>query len=84
MGMTEKVFANFQPNVNNLTQALEKNPILATALNSVVGYDTAAKIAKRADKEHKSVLEIALQETELDESELKAILDPLHLAKPHQ
>jgi fumarate hydratase class II len=84
MGMTEKVFANFQPNVNNLTQALEKNPILATALNSVVGYDTAAKIAKRADKEHKSVLEIALQETELDESELKAILAPLHLAKPHQ
>ncbi|UJF20863.1 lyase family protein [Shewanella sp. OMA3-2] len=82
--MTTKVFAEFTPNMDNLTQALAKNPILATALNSVVGYDMAAKIAKRADKEHKSVLEIALEETELTESELQAILDPLHLAKPHQ
>jgi fumarate hydratase class II len=63
---------------------LQKNPILATALNSVLGYDMAANIAKRADAEHKSVLEIALEETELGESELTAILDPLHLAKPHQ
>jgi fumarate hydratase class II len=82
--MTDKVFAAFQPNVDNMTRALQKNPILATALNSVLGYDTAAKIAKRANAEHKSVLEIALEETTLGESELKAILDPLHLAKPHQ
>jgi fumarate hydratase class II len=82
--MTDKVFAEFEPNVDNLTKALEKNPILATALNSVLGYDMAAKIAKRADAEHKSVLDIALEETELSESELQAILDPLHLAKPHQ
>lgn len=82
--MTDKVFAEFEPNVDNLTKALAKNPILATALNSVLGYDMAAKIAKRADAEHKSVLDIALEETELSESELQAILDPLHLAKPHQ
>lgn len=82
--MTDKVFAEFTPNSDNLTQALTKNPILATALNSVVGYDMAAKIAKRADAEHKSVLAIALEETDLDEDKLKAILDPLHLAKPHQ
>jgi fumarate hydratase class II len=82
--MTDKVFAEFEPNVDNLTKALAKNPILATALNSVVGYDMAAKIAKRADAEHKSVLDIALEETELSESELQAILDPLHLAKPHK
>ncbi len=82
--MTDKVFADFAPNTNNLTQVLKKNPILATALNSVVGYDMAAKIAKRAHKEHKSVLDIALEETELSEDKLTAILDPLHLAKPHQ
>ncbi|QDE29668.1 lyase family protein [Shewanella polaris] len=82
--MTDKVFAEFTLNAEHLTQALEKNPILATALNSVVGYDMAAKIAKRADKEHKSVLAIALEETKLGEDELKAILDPLHLAKPHK
>ncbi|UCX04565.1 lyase family protein [Shewanella glacialimarina] len=82
--MTDKVFAEFEPNVDHLTQALEKNPILATALNSVVGYDMAAKIAKRADKEHKSVLVIALEETDLDKDKLKAILDPLNLAKPFE
>jgi fumarate hydratase class II len=82
--MTDKVFAEFEPNVDNLTKASVKNPILATALNSVVGYDMAAKIAKRADAEHKSVLDIALEETELSEDALSALLDPLHLAKPHQ
>lgn len=81
--MTDKVFADFHPEVDHLAQVLEKNPIIATALNSVVGYDMAAKIAKRADKEHKSALAIALEETELGEDELKAILDPLHLAKPY-
>ncbi len=82
--MSDKVFADFQVNSEYLTQILAKNPILATALNSAIGYDLAAKIAKRADKEQKTVLEIALEETDLDEAQLKALLDPLRLAKPKQ
>lgn len=81
--MTDKVFANFQPKIDYLTQSLEKNPVLATALNSTLGYEVAAKIAKRAEKEHKSIFAIALEETDLDKAELKAMLDPLHLAKPY-
>jgi len=81
--MNDKVFADFQPNSDYLKQTLAKNPILATALNSAIGYDLAANIAKRADKEQRSVLEIALEETDLDEAQLKALLDPLRLAKPH-
>ena len=37
-----------EPNVARLDDALARNPILATALNPVIGYERAAAIAKRA------------------------------------
>lgn len=82
--LTDKVFNQFSINRQHISQRLNMNPILATALNGAIGYENAAKIAKRADKEGKTVLEIALQETDMDEKTLKAILDPLHLAKPYR
>ncbi|WP_416308283.1 class II fumarate hydratase [Neptunicella sp. SCSIO 80796] len=81
--LTGKVFTDFMINQQHANNALNKNPILATALNGEIGYENAAKIAKRADKEGKTVLEIALEETDLDEQRLKDLLDPLHLAKPY-
>jgi fumarate hydratase class II len=49
---------------------------LATALNSYIGYDKAAEIAKTAYKEGKSVKEIALRLQVLDEATLAQILGP--------
>jgi fumarate hydratase class II len=34
--------------MSRLNEALARNPILATALNPVIGYERAAAIAKRA------------------------------------
>ncbi len=56
--------------------ALDRNPILVTALNPVIGYEAAAKIAKRAYAEQRAVLEVAMEDTGLPEKQLRRLLDP--------
>ncbi|ALS99481.1 class II fumarate hydratase [Lacimicrobium alkaliphilum] len=67
---------SFEVNTEQLQQALEKNPILVTALNEKIGYEQAAKIAKLAYQQGKPILEVAMEHTELNEDELKTLLDP--------
>jgi aspartate ammonia-lyase len=52
---------------------LEKNPALATLLSPYLGYLEAAKIAKQAQKENRSVKEIALEKGLLKPEELDKI-----------
>ncbi len=56
------------------------NPILATALNQKIGYETAAKIAKEAASSGRTVKEVALEMTDLDANQLDQLLDPASLA----
>lgn len=62
--------------------ALARNPILVTALNPIIGYEQAAKIAKLAYSQQRPVLDVALEHTSLTEAELKWLLDPARLADP--
>jgi fumarate hydratase class II len=64
-----------------MASALDRNPILVTALNPVIGYEQAAKIAKRAYAEGRPVLDVALEDSGLDEKTLRRLLDPADLAK---
>jgi len=73
--------AGFKVNGPRLAEALERNPILVTALNSVIGYDKGAAIAKQAYKEGKPILEVAAQMTDLPREELARLLDPLDLTR---
>ncbi|GHA15687.1 class II fumarate hydratase [Oceanisphaera arctica] len=76
--------AGFTVNQEHIDQSLAKNPILVTALNPVIGYDRAAKIAKQAYAENRPILEVALEETELSEEELRHLLDPAALTRGSQ
>ncbi len=58
-----------------------RNPILVTALNPIIGYDLAAKIAKKAYAENRALLDVALEMTDLTEKELKDALDPIKMTK---
>ncbi|WP_162405328.1 aspartate ammonia-lyase [Pseudoxanthomonas jiangsuensis] len=62
-------------------RALDRNPILVTALNPVIGYEKGAAIAKQAYKEGRPVLEVAMEVTGLPRQELAPLLDPAVLAK---
>lgn len=73
--------SNFTVNQAHIEQSLAKNPILVTALNPVIGYDKAAKIAKQAYQEQRPILEVALEHTDLGEDKLRKLLDPSALTR---
>jgi fumarate hydratase class II len=66
---------------DKIKEKLMKNPILVTALNRVIGYDLAAKIAKTAFAEERSLIDVSLEMTELSKEELERILDPMKMTK---
>jgi fumarate hydratase class II len=70
---------NFMVNTDNINTSVQRNPILATALTPQIGYAAAAAIAKKAYRTKQSVLQIAIEETDIDEKQLREILDPLNL-----
>lgn len=79
--MADKAIAGFSVNETALTEALSRNPILVTALNSVIGYEKGAAVAKKAYAEGLTVIESALALTDLSEDELNKLLDPAELTK---
>ena len=74
----------FSVNQDVLANNLARNPILVTALNPLVGYRKAAEIAKRAMRENRPILDIALEMTDIEASRLTRLLDPARLAHPHR
>lgn len=50
-----------EPNRDNIEKYLNNSLMLVTSLNSVIGYDNAAKIAKTAFKQNKSLKEVAVE-----------------------
>jgi fumarate hydratase class II len=50
-----------EPNRDLIKKHLENSLMLVTALNPHIGYENAAKIAKKAHKEHKTLREAALE-----------------------
>ncbi|CAN5304920.1 class II fumarate hydratase [soil metagenome] len=79
--LADKAVSGFSVNEERITAALDRNPILVTALNSIIGYEKGAAIAKQAYAEQRPVLEVALEMTDLDEDELKRRLDAATLTR---
>jgi fumarate hydratase class II len=79
--LADSAIAGFTVNATRLNEALDRNPILVTALNSVIGYDKGAAIAKKAYAEGKPILEMAEKLTNLPRAELQKLLDPTELTK---
>ena len=79
--LANKAIKSFKVNEKNISQSLSMNPILVTALNREIGYDKAAKIAKKAYKEKRSIIDVAHEQTGLSPSKLKILLDPAKLIK---
>jgi fumarate hydratase class II len=74
--LATKAIEGFQVNEQNLSQTLAVNPILVTALNALVGYETGAAIAKEAYRTGRPVLDVAEEMTSLDRQSLANYLDP--------
>lgn len=64
----------------DLASRVALNPMLATALAPLVGYEAAAAIAKTAQASGRSVFDVAREATSLDAATLRSLLDPARLA----
>lgn len=79
--LADDAIAGLKVRRDNIDAALSRNPILVTALNPIIGYETAAAIAKRAYKEQRPVLDVALEDSGLSQAELETLLDPTELTR---
>jgi fumarate hydratase class II len=79
--LADRAIAGFEVNRARLAEALDRNPILVTALNPVIGYEKGAAIAKKAYAEGKPIREVAARETSLPREQLDALLDPPDLTR---
>ncbi|WP_407351731.1 class II fumarate hydratase [Luteimonas sp. R10] len=79
--LADSAIAGLKVRKGDVAAALDRNPILVTALNPVIGYEKGAAIAKRAYREGRPVFEVALEDSGLSEAELRRLLDPAALTR---
>jgi fumarate hydratase class II len=79
--LADKAIAGFTVNSDNINKALDRNPILVTALNPVIGYEKGAAVAKAAYKQGRPVKDVARDMTDLTDEELDRLLDPAALTE---
>ena len=61
MSFNDKCAEGMEPNKPVIKQHMENSLMLVTALNPHIGYENAAKIAKKAHKENKTLREAAVE-----------------------
>ncbi len=79
--LADQAIAGFTVNRDNIERALDRNPILVTALNPVIGYEKGAEVAKKAYRDGRPVKEVAREMTDLTDEELDRLLDPAALTE---
>jgi aspartate ammonia-lyase len=76
---TERCVRGITVNEKRCEQYLEKNPSLATLLAPKIGYLEAAKIAKQAQTENRTVKEVTLEKEMLKPEEIEKIFSRKNL-----
>jgi fumarate hydratase class II len=74
--------AGIEPNSSRIAENLEKNLMLVTALNRHIGYDKAAAIAKKAQKEQTSLRTAALTLGYVTAEQYDAWIVPIDMTHP--
>jgi len=72
------------PNEKNIEAYLKNSLMLVTALNPVIGYDNAAKVAKKAFQEDITLCEAVLSLELMTEEEFKNVVDPKKMIGPKE
>ncbi len=78
----DRCVAGIEANEETCGELVRRSLMLVTALNPHIGYDNAARVAKKAFAENKTLREIVLEEGLLDEATLDQALDPSGMVRP--
>lgn len=76
VSFNDKCAAGIEPNLPVISEHLENSLMLVTALNTHIGYENAAKIAKKAHKENKTLREAALESGLVTNEQFDQWVDP--------
>ncbi|MCC6769240.1 MAG: class II fumarate hydratase [Bacteroidia bacterium] len=76
VSFTEKCATGIEPNLTQIRQHLENSLMLVTALNTHIGYENAAKIAKTAHKDGKTLRQAAIDLGLLTDEQFTLWVDP--------
>jgi fumarate hydratase class II len=81
----ERCIVGLKANVEHLRELAESSPSIVTPLNSAIGYEEAAAVAKQALKERKTIRQTVIDRgligEKLSEEELDRRLDVLAMAR---
>ncbi len=73
--LADKAISGFEVKADAMLELVDKNPIMVTVLNPVIGYEKGAAIAKQAYKENRKLKDVALENTDLSEEQLTELLN---------
>lgn len=76
VSFNDKCAVGIEPNYEIIKKHLENSLMLVTALNTHIGYENAAKIAKKAHKENKTLRETAVELNLLTNEQFDLWVDP--------
>ena len=71
-----------EPNREKIDYFLHNSLMLVTALNPVIGYENAAKVAKTAYKEGKTLKQVAVELNLVTEEQFDAVVKPEEMIAP--
>jgi fumarate hydratase class II len=79
--LADRCIAGLTADEATMRRYAESSSAVVTALNPVLGYEEAARVAKRAMAERRSVREIILEEGLVDAATLDSALDVLKMTR---
>ncbi|MGH6960675.1 MAG: class II fumarate hydratase, partial [Dongiaceae bacterium] len=79
---TDHCVAGIEPNRDRIDQLLRQSLMLVTALNPHIGYDRAARVAKKAHAENLTLREAAVALGFLTAEEFDRLVDPADMLGP--
>ena len=88
MADSSKSFANYcikdlKADKQKIKSFLDNSLMLVTALSPIIGYDNAAKIAKKAHKNGTTLKEESIKSGLVTEKEYNKIVNPKKMISPH-
>ena len=82
VSFTDNCIAGTEPNEQRIEELMRSSLMLVTALNPHIGYDNAAKIAKKAHEENGTLLEAGVALGLLDEAQFADWVRPEEMTRP--
>jgi aspartate ammonia-lyase len=82
--LRERCVEGITANAERCRSMVERSIGIVTALNPVLGYETATELAREAARSNRGVYDLVLEKGLLSRAELDALLSPEGMLKPRK